>query len=196
MSENIKRPSRAEALVAVSTLIAYIGDDPTRSELVGTPARVLRAWENDWGTGYNEVEPPPLIQFSDEDGISTYNELVVVRGITFVSHCAHHLCPFFGTVDIGYIPNGAVVGLSKLARVVDHFSHKLQVQEKLSTQIADYLVNGLSCLGVGVVIRAEHTCMTTRGVRKPGSVTITSALRGSIFSDAKAREEFLRLAHN
>jgi GTP cyclohydrolase I len=181
---------REQALEAIRTLLDYIGEDPARPGLARTPERVLRAWERDWGLGYR-TEPPALPLFVGND--INYDELVLVRGIRFFSTCEHHLAPFFGTCDVCYLPQGGVVGLSKLARVVAHFAQRLQVQERLTCQIADYLTEHVSRRGVGVIMRATHFCMVSRGVKQPEAVTVTSALRGALFDDAKARAEFLHL---
>jgi GTP cyclohydrolase I len=181
---------REQALEAIRTLLDYIGEDPDRPGLGRTPERVLRAWERDWGLGYRS-EPPALPLFASNE--INYNEMVLVRDIRFFSTCEHHMAPFFGSCDIGYLPQSGIVGLSKLARVVAHFAQRLQVQERLTCQIADYLTTHVSGRGVGVIMRATHLCMVSRGVKQPEAVTVTSALRGALFDDAKARSEFLHL---
>lgn len=175
------------ARAGLRALLAYIGEDPDREGLKDTPGRVLKAWRETWGLGYRQ-EPPALRCFA-EKGVD-YDEMVVVRSIQFYSTCEHHLAPFFGTCDIGYLPKKAkgVVGLSKLARVVDHFSRRLQVQERLTAQIADHLKQ-LSP-DVAVRMKARHFCMCSRGVMQPEAETTTTALRGRL-KKAAARAEFL-----
>lgn len=174
---------------AVRTLIASTGDDPTREGLSETPGRVRRAFR-EWYGGY--AEDPATILKSFEDGAVGYDAMVIVHGCSVVSTCEHHLCPFIGRAHVAYIPNGKIVGLSKLPRLVSCFSRRLQTQERISTQVADALVEYLRPLGVAVLIRAEHTCMTTRGIRMHGSTTTTSALRG-VFLELSVREEFFQL---
>lgn len=194
-----QRPSQHDAVRAVETLIRWIGDDPEREGVRGTPMRFLRAWLQDWGKGYHAA-PPHLTMFNNG---GSYNEMVIVRNIEFHSHCEHHLAPFFGTVDIGYIPTTHIVGLSKLARVVEHYARRLQVQERLTVEIADYIETNMVnarepqvplIKGLGVIVRAQHMCMCSRGVHKPEAQTVTSALRGCIFDVPATRAEFLRLA--
>lgn len=191
------KPTRQEALAAIRTLISYIGDDPDRRGLRETPERFISAWEEEWGVGY-QARSGPLVKLFPEDSrsgelSSQFNEMILLRDIQFWSHCEHHLAPFFGTVDIGYLPTvNGIVGLSKLARVTDHFSRRLQVQERLVSDVANYLAQTVSP-NVGVIMRATHLCMCSRGVRQQHTQTVTSALRGSIFSEEKARSEFLSL---
>lgn len=182
---------RAKALGAVRQLLAYIGDHPDRPGLRETPERVLKAWEQSWGAGYHAA--PPVLKCFPEKGVD-YTQMVVVKGISFWSTCEHHMAPFFGTADIAYVPSPSigVLGLSKLARVLDYFSRRLQVQERLTAQVADHLADGISP-DVGVVLRATHFCMVSRGVQRPGAVTVTSALRGEFLTDASVKAEFLRL---
>lgn len=176
----------------ITGLLEYVGEDPKREGLQETPERVLKAWAH-WCQGYSQDPHEVLKTF--EDGAAGVDEMVMVGPIPFYSHCEHHLAPFHGDAWVGYIPNGRVVGLSKLARLVDIFAHRLQVQERMTNQIADTLAgSGLQPLGVGVIVKATHLCMTSRGVQKPGSFTMTSALRGAIKNKGKARAEFLRLA--
>lgn len=172
-------------------LLQYVHEDPNRGGLVETPARALRAWE-DWTDGYDKKPSDILKGF--EDGAAGYNEMVLVRDIPFYSHCEHHLAPFFGTVTIGYVPNIRVVGLSKLSRLVDIFAHRLQVQERMTVQITHALAEELDCCGVGVVVKARHLCMESRGIRKQGHETVTSKLQGVMFTKPEARSEFLLLA--
>lgn len=194
-----KTPSYSQALEAVSTLIRWIGDDPARQGLIGTPDRVLRAWKDDWGIGYSEeykeVQKESILRGQFNDGSENYNQMIAVRKIRFTSHCEHHMAQFSGTVDIAYIPRkkGPVVGLSKPVRIVDLFSRRLQIQERLTNQIADFLNDNLKPDGVGVIIRATHSCMCSRGVRQYETEAITSALRGEMLSEPEVRDEFLRL---
>lgn len=175
---------------AVYELLRAIGENPDREGLVDTPERVARAWF-EWAAGYRE--DPAVVLKSFEDGANGYDEMIVLDAIPVQSMCEHHLAPFVGVAAVGYIPDGRIVGLSKIPRLVDVFAKRLQVQERLTLQIADAMMEHLKPKGVGVVIRAEHFCMSTRGVHKPGVFTTTSALRG-VFLDAGAREEFLAFA--
>jgi GTP cyclohydrolase I len=171
---------------AVEDLLVALGQDMSREELRETPLRVARA--------YRELLTPPpfrLTTFPNDEG---YDELIVARAIPFHSLCEHHLLPFSGTAHVGYLPGDSIVGLSKLARVVEHFARGLQVQERLTCQVADLLDAELAPRGVGVVLEAEHSCMSLRGVAKPGSSTVTSALRGLVREDPRTRGEFLALA--
>jgi len=184
------KPPRAEAEAAVRTLLTWIGDDPDREGLVGTPGRVVRAFE-DWFSGYND-DPLEFLRrtFREVDG---YDEMIVLRDISFESHCEHHMAPIIGKVHIGYLPDRKVVGISKLARVVETFARRLQVQESLTAQIAHCIQDVLKPRGVGVVIEGVHQCMTTRGVRKYGVSMITSQLLGHFRSDPRTRAEFLSM---
>lgn len=173
---------------ATRRLLRAMVPDAGREGLLETPTRVAKAW-SEMTSGYG-VDPAAVLKVF-EDGAADYNEMVVVRDLPFYSHCEHHLVPFFGTVDIGYIPNGKIVGLSKLDRLVEVFARRLQVQERMTTQIADALQEHLGPRGVGVSIKARHLCMEMRGVRKQGHHTETNAFRGIIHEDAKARAEFL-----
>lgn len=175
----------------VVRLLQHIGEDPCRGGLVDTPRRVLKAWQH-WASGYGADIPSILKTF--EDGADSCDEMVVVKDIPFYSHCEHHLAPFFGTVTVAYVPNGKIVGLSKLSRVVSAFARRLQVQERLTNQIADALQDHLAPLGVGIVVTARHLCMESRGIEQQGSITITSALRGVMRDSASARSEFLALS--
>jgi GTP cyclohydrolase I len=175
----------------IQRIIQFAGDDPLREGLLETPARVAKAWRF-WCSGY-ERDPMEVLK-TFQDGAEGCDELVVVKDIPFYTHCEHHLTPFFGTATIAYLPDGKVVGLSKLSRVLDVFARRLQVQERLTTQVADALVEGLSPKGVGVVLKARHLCMESRGVCQQGHHTVTSALRGVIKNEASARAEFLALA--
>lgn len=172
-------------------LLQYIGEDSNRGGLRDTPQRALKAWR-EWSSGYSQDPKEVLKVF--QDGAENYDQMILVRDTPFYSHCEHHLAPFFGTVTIGYIPDGKIVGLSKLSRLVDIFAKRLQVQERLTTQIADALWENLNPKGVGVITRARHLCMESRGIHKQGHHTETSALRG-VFSDVSlAKNEFLTLA--
>ena len=172
-------------------LLASLGEDPNRAGLRETPARVSKAWRH-WTSGYAQ-DPAELLK-AFEDGAEEYNELIVVRGIPVYSHCEHHLAPFFGTATIGYLPNGKIVGLSKLTRLVDCFSKRLQVQERLTSQIANALMMHLEPKAAGVVIRCRHMCMESRGIRTPGEETVTSAMLGELQPNLGLRTEFLALA--
>jgi len=171
-------------------LLQYIGENPAREGLQETPKRFLRAWR-DWTSGYHQRPADVLKAF--KDGGEKVDEMVIVRAIPFYSTCEHHMAPIFGTADIAYIPNGWNAGLSKLSRVLDVFARRLQVQERLTTQVADALMEGLEPLGCGVIIRARHLCMESRGICKQGHETITSAVRGVLRDKAEARAEFMAL---
>lgn len=174
----------------IRALLAHIGDNPEREGLLETPARVLRAYEEHF-SGYRDDASRHLSKtFGDVEG---YDELVLISDIEVFSHCEHHLVPFVGKAHVGYIPSGRVVGLSKIARVVDVYAKRLQVQEKLTTQIADAIQTHLRPQGVAVVVQAQHFCMCYRGVKKPGSWTTTSKLHGCFLTDPAARMELLTL---
>ncbi len=183
-----KRPSRAEAEEAVRTLLRWAGDNPAREGLLDTPARVVRAY-GEWFRGYDE-DPAALLQRTFEE-VEGYDEMVVLRDIRFESYCEHHLAPIIGKAHVGYIPTDRVVGISKLARVVDAFAKRLQVQEKMNAQIATVLMDVLKPQGVGVVLEGEHHCMSTRGVHKPGVTMVTSTMLGSFRVNRDTRREFL-----
>ncbi|MDB5838351.1 MAG: folE [Herminiimonas sp.] len=172
-------------------LLRHLGENPDRQGLRDTPQRVDKAWQH-WVSGYQQ-DPAEILKVF-EDGAEKYNELIVVRGIPVYSHCEHHLAPFFGTATIGYTPNGKIVGLSKLTRLVECFSKRLQVQERLTMQIAESFMTHVQPLSIGVVIRCRHMCMESRGIRTPGQETITSALLGEMQSNLGLRTEFLALA--
>ena len=174
----------------VRAMLEFIGDDPDREGLKDTPARVTRAWL-EWAQGY-EVDPASVLR-SFEDGAKDFDELIIVHNIPVISKCEHHLADITGIAHVGYIPNGRIVGLSKLARVTDLFARRLQVQERLTVQIADAIVEHLKPKGVGVLIRAAHACMSTRGVKIHGSVTTTSAMRLALLTKPEARKEFMDL---
>jgi GTP cyclohydrolase I len=182
------RPSRAEAEAAVRTLIRWTGDDPDREGLVGTPARVVRAYE-EWFAGNFENPQEYLARTFEE--VAGYDEIVLLRDIRFESHCEHHIAPIIGRVHIGYLPRDRVVGISKLVRLVDVYSKRLQVQEKMTAEIAKCLNVVLKPFGVGVVVEARHECMTTRGVHKPEVSMVTSCMLGSFRTRVETRNEFL-----
>jgi GTP cyclohydrolase I len=187
------RPSRNEAEEAIRTLLKWAGDDPSREGLRETPARVARAWE-DWFSGYN-VDPEEYLLRTFEE-VAGYDDMVVLRDIRFESHCEHHLAPIIGRAHVGYLPTKRVVGISKLARVVEAFARRLQVQEKMNAQIARCIQRVLEPKGVAVVIQAEHQCMTTRGVHKPGVVMVTSTMLGDFRTNPMTRREFLSVIGN
>ena len=188
-----KRPpavTREAAENAVRTLLQWAGEDPAREGLVDTPKRVVDAYR-DWFSGYAE-NPHTYLKRTFEE-VAGYDELIVLRDITFESHCEHHMAPIIGKAHVGYLPNDKVVGISKLARVVESFARRFQVQEKLTAQVAHCIEDVLKPRGVGVVIEAAHQCMTTRGVHKTGVTMVTSQMLGSFREDARTRSEFLRL---
>lgn len=187
-SEARRRPRRAEAEAAVRTLIEWAGDDPDREGLKETPERVVRAYE-EFFAGYAE-DPIALLATTFEKPVS-YDEMIVLRDIRLESHCEHHIVPILGKAHIGYVPTDRVVGSSKLARLVEVFAKRMQIQEALTSQIADAIQEALEPRGVGVVIEAAHQCMTTRGIRKPGISMVTSRLLGSFRDDRTTRREFL-----
>ena len=187
------RPSRGEAEQAVHTLLLWAGDDPTREGLRETPARVERAFE-DWFAGY-AMDPEEYLSRTFEE-VEGYDDMVVLRDIRFESHCEHHLAPIIGRVHVGYLPTNRVVGISKLARVVEAYAKRLQVQEKMNAQIARCIQKVLEPKGVAVVIQAEHQCMTTRGVHKPGVGMVTSTMLGDFRKNPLTRREFLSVIGN
>jgi GTP cyclohydrolase I len=189
----IVRPSRQEAEAAIRTLLKWAGDDPSREGLRDTPERVARAFE-DWFSGYNE-DPEEFLARTFEE-VEGYDDMVVLKDIRFESHCEHHLAPIIGKVHIGYLPNNKVVGISKLARVVDTFARRLQVQETMNAQIANCIQHVLEPKGVAVVIEATHQCMTTRGVHKPGVTMVTSTMSGEFRKNPLTRREFLAVIGN
>jgi GTP cyclohydrolase IA len=182
------KPSRTEAEAAVRTLIRWAGDDPDREGLLATPARVVRAYE-EWFSGYNDDPREYLKRTFQETG--GYDEVVVLRDIRFESHCEHHMAPIIGRVHIGYIPRNRVVGISKLARLVEVYARRLQIQEKMTAEIAASLDAVLKPHGVAVVTEATHQCMTTRGVHKTGVSMVTSRMLGVFRDHAETRQEFL-----
>ena len=188
-----KRPSRKQAEEAVERLLLWVGEDPRREGLVDTPKRVVDAYL-DWFSGYKD-DPVQFLQrtFQEVDG---YDEMIVLRDISFESHCEHHIAPIIGVAHVGYLPNNKVVGISKLARVVETFARRFQVQEKMTAQIANCIQDVLKPKGVGVVIDATHQCMTTRGIHKAGVSMVTSRMLGTFRKDARTRAEFLRMIGN
>jgi GTP cyclohydrolase I len=184
----LDRPSRAEAERAVRTLIRWAGDDPDREGLLDTPARVVRAYEQ-WFAGYGE-DPRTHLERTFEE-VSGYDEMVVLRDIRFVSHCEHHMAPIVGRAHIGYLPNNRVVGISKLARLVQVFARRLQIQEAMTAEIADTLDRVLGAHGVAVVIEAAHGCMTSRGVGESEATLVTSRMLGVFRDQLEMRQEFL-----
>jgi len=182
------RPSRSTAEDAVRTLIRWAGDDPAREGLRGTPARVVRAYE-EWFAGYFE-DPRDYLQRTFEE-VAGYDEMVLLRDIRFESHCEHHIAPIIGRVHIGYLPRKRVVGISKLVRLVDVYAKRMQVQEKMTAEIAACLDSVLKPSGVGVVVEGAHECMTTRGVHRPDVTMVTSRMLGVFRTNFKTRQEFL-----
>ena len=187
------KPSKEEALAAVKTLISWAGDDPTREGLVETPDRVIRAYR-EFFAGYEE-DPEQVLAKTFEE-VEGYDDAVIVRNIRVESHCEHHMVPILGVAHVGYIPNKRVVGISKLARIVDIFGKRLQTQETMTAQIADTINRVLEPKGVAVVIDAGHQCMSTRGIHKTESSTITSRMLGIFREKPETREEFMHLIHS
>ena len=188
----MKKPTQAEAEAAVRVLIAWAGDDPNREGLIDTPGRVVRSYRELFA-GYEADPRDYLMRTFEQTG--GYDELVVLRNIRVVSFCEHHLLPVIGRAHVGYLPTDRIVGISKLARVVHGFTRRLQIQEKLTSEIAEAIQEILQPQGVGVVIEAEHSCMTLRGVNTLESTLTTSCLLGVIRDDPRTREEFLNLVH-
>jgi GTP cyclohydrolase I len=188
MASKRKKVSQAAAEEAVRTLLAWAGENPTREGLIDTPKRVVEAYR-DWFSGY-AIDPREYLSRTFEE-MAGYDELVVLRDIEFESHCEHHMAPIIGRAHVGYLPTSKVVGISKLARVVDVFARRFQVQEKMTAEIARCINDVLQPRGVGVVIEGVHECMTTRGVHKRGVSMITSKMLGTFRSDARTRNEFL-----
>ena len=185
-----KKPTRADVEAAFKTIIRWSGDDPTRDGLKETPARLARAYE-EYFRGYDE-DPEAILKKTFEE-IEGYDEMIVLRGIRFESHCEHHMAPIIGHAWVGYIPRGRVVGISKLARVVNAYAKRLQIQEKMTAQIANTIQQVLEPEGVAVVLKAEHQCMTTRGVHKPGTDLVTSRMLGVFRDNPITRQEFLAI---
>jgi len=187
---SLPRPTQAEAEDAVRTLLRWAGDDPAREGLLDTPKRVASAYR-EWFCGYEE-DPVELLARSFEE-VEGYDEMVVLRDIRLESMCEHHMCPIIGRAHVAYLPNGRVVGISKLARVVEAYGKRLQIQEKMTAQIANTLLDVLQPKGVAVVIEAVHQCMTTRGVHKSGVSMVTSRMLGAFRDDPSTRREFLSM---
>ena len=187
---SVSRPSRKEAEEAVRTLIRWAGDDPAREGLLGTPDRVVRSYEEFFG-GYQE-DPVAMLERTFEE-LEGYDEMVVLRDIRLESHCEHHMVPIIGQAHVAYLPDRRVVGISKIARVVEVYAKRLQIQEKLTAQIANTFQNVLQPRGVAVVIEASHQCMTTRGVHKHGVTMVTSHMLGAFRDDPRTRQEFLSM---
>jgi len=187
------RPSRDEAEAAVRTLLQWAGDNPTREGLVDTPKRVAKAFE-DWFSGYDQ-DPEDYLKRTFEE-VAGYDDMVILKDIRFESHCEHHLAPIIGRAHVGYLPTNRVVGISKLARVVEAFARRLQVQEKMNAQIAHCIQKVLEPKGVAVVIEAGHQCMTTRGVHKTGVTMVTSTMLGDFRKNSDTRREFLNIIGN
>lgn len=192
MSAHLNGAVRNKSLAAVRTMMTAIGEDVTREGLLETPDRVVRAW-GEWFSGYHK-DPNELFK-SFEDGAERADEIVLLTNCAVHSHCEHHVTPIVGFAHVAYIPNGKIVGISKLARVVDIFSRRLQVQERLTNQIADCIQDNLNPAAVAVIITAKHFCMATRGVQQPLVDTTTSAMRGAFREEASARAELLSLIH-
>jgi GTP cyclohydrolase I len=187
---NLERPDRAEVEAAFRTIISWTGDDPGRDGLIETPARLARAFE-EFFAGYRQ-DPALLLQktFEETDG---YDEMVALRGVPFESQCEHHLAPILGKAWVAYVPRGRVVGISKLARVVDAYAKRLQIQERMTAQVANAINESLQPHGVGVIIKATHHCMTTRGVHKPGTDLVTSRMLGCFRDDPLIRQDFMAM---
>jgi GTP cyclohydrolase I len=188
-----RNPSRAQAEQAIRTLLQWAGDDPNREGLRDTPARVARAFE-EWFAGYHS-DPEEVLRRTFEE-VEGYDEMVVLKDIPFESHCEHHLAPIIGRAHVAYLPRKRVVGISKLARVVEAYAKRLQIQEKMTAQIANTINDVLDPLGVAVVIEGEHQCMTTRGVHTHGVTMVTSRMLGAFREDAITRREFLSIVGN
>ena len=194
MSKPTKNPAKTkvtkeQAEAAVRTLLSWAGEDPTREGLLDTPKRVVEAY-GDWYSGYAE-DPREFLQRTFKE-VAGYDEMIVLRDIEFESHCEHHMAPIIGRAHVGYLPDGKVVGISKLARVVEAYARRFQVQEKMTAQIAGCIQDVLQPLGVGVVVEGVHECMTTRGVHKRSVSMITSRMMGTFREDARTRAEFLQ----
>jgi GTP cyclohydrolase IA len=188
-----QRPTRAEAEEAVRTLIRWAGDDPSREGLTGTPDRVVRSYE-EFFAGY-ELDPVEVLKRTFEE-IAGYDEMVVLKDIRFESHCEHHMLPIIGKAHVAYLPDRRVVGISKLARIVEAYARRLQIQEKMTAEIANVIDEVLQPKGVAVMIEAAHQCMTTRGVHKPGVSMITSRMLGAFRDNPSTRREFLSIIGN
>jgi GTP cyclohydrolase IA len=192
-SDKRRRPSKEEAQAAVRTLIEWAGDNPDREGLIGTPERVARAYQ-EFFAGYDQ-DPAALLTTTFEE-TAAYDEMIVLKDIRLESHCEHHLVPIIGKAHIAYLPAGRVVGISKLARLIEVFAKRMQIQETLTSQIAETLQEELKPHGVGIVIEAAHQCMTTRGIRKPGVSMVTSRMLGSFRDDPTVRQQFFEMIRN
>jgi GTP cyclohydrolase I len=188
MASKKKTVTRTDAEAAVRTLLEWAGEDPKREGLLDTPKRVVEAY-SDWFSGYG-IDPKEYLRRTFEE-VAGYDEMIVLRDIEYESHCEHHMAPIIGRAHVGYLPDGKVVGISKLARVVEVFARRFQVQEKMTAEIARCIQDVLKPKGVGVVIEGAHECMTTRGIHKRGVSMITSKMLGAFRSDARTRSEFL-----
>ena len=188
-----RKPSRKQAEEAVRTLLLWAGEDTRREGLLDTPKRVAEAYQ-DWFSGYKD-DPVAALKRTFEE-VEGYDEMIVLRDIEFESHCEHHMAPIIGHAHVGYLPRNKVVGISKLARVVEAFARRFQVQEKMTAQIANCIQDVLGPKGVGVVIEASHQCMTTRGIHKSNVSMVTSQMLGTFRKDARTRAEFLRMIDN
>lgn len=187
------KPTREEAMDAVKTMIAWAGDDPTREGLLETPKRVIKAYE-EFFAGY-EMDPDDILNKTFEE-VAGYDEMIIIKDIRLESHCEHHMVPILGKAHLAYIPNNRVVGISKLARVVDVYGKRLQTQETMTAQIAESINRVLKPKGVAVVVDAGHQCMTTRGIHKTNATTITSQMLGVFRSDYRTRSEFMNLINS
>ena len=190
-ADDVERPSKEEAMDAVRTLIAWAGDDPQREGLIDTPKRVVKAYE-EWFSGYKE-DPVKYLSRTFDD-VQGYDDIVMLKNIDVESHCEHHMAPLLGKAFVAYMPTQAVVGISKLARVVEIFSKRLQTQETMTAQICDAITESLAPMGVAVLIDAEHQCMSTRGVHHKDVTTVTTQFTGVFKTDKDLRNRFLRLA--
>jgi GTP cyclohydrolase I len=190
MSDIIKKPSKEQAMEAVKTLLAYAGDNPEREGLLDTPKRVVEAYE-EWFEGYAE-DPSEVLSktFGETDG---YDEMVLLKNMRFVSHCEHHMAPIIGKAHVAYIPTDRVVGISKIARLVDIYAKRLQTQERMTSEVCNALERALKPKGIAVIIDSKHQCMTTRGVNKHETTTITSKMTGLFKSDPRTRSEFMEM---
>jgi len=190
MGDDPKRPTREEAEAAVRTLVRWAGDDPAREGMRETPKRVVKAYE-EWFAGYTE-DPKEYLQRTFEE-VAGYDEMILLKGIPFVSHCEHHMAPIIGQAHVAYMPDKRVVGISKLARVVQTYAKRFQVQEAMTAQIADTIDEILQPLGVAVVVDGQHECMTTRGINTSGVVMTTSRMLGQFRRNSVTRSEFLSM---
>ena len=193
INKSIAKPTREEAMDAVKTMIAWAGDDPTREGLLETPKRVIKAYE-EFFAGY-EMDPDEILNKTFEE-VAGYDEMIIIKDIRLESHCEHHMVPILGKAHLAYIPNNRVVGISKLARVVDVYGKRLQTQETMTAQIAESINRVLKPKGVAVVVDAGHQCMTTRGIHKTNATTITSQMLGVFRSDYRTRSEFMNLINS